>query len=58
MFCNIFYGFPFLFICFIFCLFRAFVLFCVLILLLYIAVSFLFLYKFTNQDRRVEIQLQ
>ena len=43
-----------LYACFLFCVFCVFVLF----LLLYIAVSFLFLYKFTDHCHRVETQLQ
>jgi hypothetical protein len=45
------------FFCFLFCVFCVFVLFCVLFLLLYIAVSCLFLYKFTEQCHRVGKQL-
>ena len=43
----------FFYVCFLFCVFCV-VLFCVLFLLLYIAVSLLFLYKFTNHWHRVE----
>ena len=37
-----------MYVCFLFCVFCVFVLFCVLFPLLFIAVSFLFLYKFTH----------
>jgi hypothetical protein len=45
-------------VCFIVCVFCVFVLFCVLFLLLYIAVCFLFLCKFTDCCHRMETQLQ
>jgi len=45
-------------VCFLFCVFCAFVLFYVLLLLLYLSISFLFLYKFTDRCHRVETQLQ
>ena len=44
--------------CFLFVIFCVFVLLCVLFLLLYIAVSFLFLYKSTNHCHRVETKMQ
>ena len=51
-----FYNIIFLFVfCFLFCVF---VLLCVLFLLVYIAVSFLFLYKSTDHCHRLETQLQ
>jgi hypothetical protein len=49
-----------LFSCLVCCLFvySVFVMFCVLFLFLYIAVSSLFVYKFTDHCHRVETQLQ
>ena len=44
--------------CFLFCAFGVFVLFCVLFLLMYVVVSFLFMYKFTDNCHRVETQLR
>ena len=44
--------------CFIFCVFCAFVLFCVLLLLMHIVVSFLFVYKFIDHCHRMETQFQ
>jgi hypothetical protein len=53
---NIFYVvFLVFYVCFLFCVC---VLICVLFLILFIAVSLLFLYKFTDHCRRVEIQTQ
>jgi len=46
-----------LYVCFQFCVLCVFALFCVLFFLLYIAVSFLFLHKFTDRCHRVETQL-
>ena len=43
---------------FLFCMFCVSVLFCVLFLLIYIVVSFLLLYKFTDHCHRMETQLQ
>jgi hypothetical protein len=45
-------------VCFLFSVFCVFVPFCVLFLLLYIAVSLIFLYKFTDHCYQVETQLQ
>ena len=44
--------------CFLYCVFRVFILFCLFFLLWHIAVSFLFLYKFTNYCHQVETPLQ
>jgi hypothetical protein len=44
--------------CFLLCVFCVFVLFCVLFLLMYTVVSFLFVYKFTDHCHRVGTQLQ
>ena len=57
---SIFFLFYFLvlYVRFLFSVFCVFVPFCVLFLLVYIAVSFLLLYKFTEHCHRVETQLQ
>jgi hypothetical protein len=50
--------FVFCFVCFPFCVFCVFVLFCVLFLLLYIAVCFPFLYQSTDHCQWMETQLR
>jgi hypothetical protein len=56
---NIFYMFVFLFCMFVvYFVYSVFVMLCVLFLLLYIPVSSLFVYKFTDHCHRVETQLQ
>ena len=46
------------YVCFLCCVFCVFFIFCVLFLLLYIAVSLLSVYNFTDRCQRVETQLQ
>jgi hypothetical protein len=45
-------------ICFLFCVFCAFVLFSALFILFYMVISFLFVYQFTDHCHRVDTQLQ
>jgi hypothetical protein len=51
------YIFSFCMFWFLFCVFCVFVLFCVLLLLMYIVVSFLSVYKFTDYCHRVKTEL-
>jgi len=50
--------FPVLYVNYLFYVFGVFGLLCVLFLLLYIAVSLLFLYNFADHSHKVETQLQ
>ena len=58
MFVNILVMFVFLFCMFLLYFVHSLFLFCILFLFLYIAVSFLFLYKFTDHCHRVKTLLQ